>query len=92
MLKTEAKHSNAKNVHKFAVPEKVSRSMEGLYILKEGSMDFPSNVGHVPGSENINNNEYLPGRYKDLTSLKHTVLQIRALNHESLGFFIGFHL
>ena len=43
-------------------------------------------------SENINNNEYLPGRYKDLTSLKHTVLQIHAPNHESLDFFIGFHL
>ena len=45
-----------------------------------------------PVTENINNNEYLPGCYKDLTSLKHTVLQIHALNHESLDFFIGFHL
>ena len=43
-------------------------------------------------SENVNNNEYLPGHYKDLTSLKHTVLQIHAPNHESLDFFIGFHL
>ena len=43
-------------------------------------------------SENINNNEFLPGCYTDLTSLKHTVLQIRAPNHESLDFLIGFHL
>ena len=46
----------------------------------------------VCSSENINDNEFLPGRYTDLTSLKHTVLQIRAPNHESLDFLIGFHL
>ena len=43
-------------------------------------------------NENINNNELLPGRYTDLTLLKHTVLQIYAPNHESLDFFEGFHL
>ena len=43
-------------------------------------------------SENINNNEYLPGHYTDLTSLKHKRPLHSAPNHESVDFFRGFHL
>ena len=43
-------------------------------------------------SENINNNEYLPGRYTDLTSLKHKRPLHSAPNHEYLDFFRGFPL
>ena len=43
-------------------------------------------------SEHINDNEYLPGRYTDLTSLNHKRPLHSASNHESLDFFRGFHL
>ena len=42
--------------------------------------------------ENIHMKEYLPGRYTDLTCVKHKPSLQYAPNHESLDFFRGFQL
>ena len=44
------------------------------------------------GKQNILSTEYLPGRYTDLTWLKHKHSLHYAPNHESLDFFRGFHM
>ena len=46
----------------------------------------------IKNSENITHNEFLPGRYTDLTWVKHKHSLQYPLNHESLYFFRGFQL
>ena len=43
-------------------------------------------------SENMNNNEFLPGRYTDLTFEAESGSIHSALNRKSQDFFRGFHL
>ena len=43
-------------------------------------------------SENMNNNEFLPRRYTDLTFEAESDSIHSAPNHESQDFFRGFHL
>ena len=65
-------------------------AFEVIKNLEKSWMNELFSPGNI--SENINNNEFLPGCYTDLTSLKHAVVQICAPNHESIDFLIAFHL
>ena len=46
----------------------------------------------IQGSENMNDNEFLPRRYTDLTFEAESDSIHSAPNHESQDFFRGFHL
>ena len=46
----------------------------------------------LKGSENMNNNEFLPGRYTDLTFEAESGSIHSAPNREYQDFFRGFHL
>ena len=70
--------------------EEMSES-ETAFMLEQGRIGI-NKTGHQLGIENILGTEYLPGRYTDLTWLKHKHSLHCAPNHESLDFFRGFHL
>ena len=62
-----------------------------LAILVEKSAIYFADFSAVY-SENMNNNEFLPRRYTDLTFEAESGSIYSAPNHKSQDFFRGFHL
>ena len=65
---------------------------EGTAVLNRMSHDVELTLLLRYNSENMNNNEFLPGRYTDLTFEAESGSIHSAPNRKSQDFFRGFHL
>ena len=63
------------------------------FMYKPGNISYsPPSMWMHQASENMNNNEFLPGRYTDLTFEAESGSIHSAPNRKSQDFFRGFHL
>ena len=81
------------------VQDKITRDTTHVVAARTGTAKVNDakkhkniHLGNVQFSENMNNNEFLPGRYTDLTFEAESGSIHSAPNRESQDFFRGFHL